>query len=156
MEPSDTARTSSTHTRKFWTKAKRLSQKKTVEFSALTIGGEINRDLQVIVQNLEEHFIERHAVPNVSSAVPLAKEAKNLLEFINQADVDDIELVIFQSDLQFSEQKVTESIRALKLKNSTGLEHISNKMVRLLPTHYHKTLTEAYNKLFEVAHWGKE
>ena len=51
---------------------------------------------------------------------------------------------------------MTESIRALKLKNSTGLDHVSNMMVRLLPTHYHKTLTEAYNKLFEVAHWGKE
>lgn len=60
------------------------------------------------MQNLEVQFKERHAAPNLSSADPLAKEANDLWESISQVDADDIELVTFRSDIQFSEQAVTE------------------------------------------------
>ncbi|CAF4018496.1 unnamed protein product, partial [Rotaria sp. Silwood1] len=72
------------------------------------------------------------------------------------ADKEDIKLVSSQSDLQFSEQEIKNTIRSLKNKNSSGFDQVSNKMIKLLPAHYHVLLTHAYNELFRAAHWGKE
>ena len=66
------------------------------------------------------------------------------------------ELVSSQSDLRFNEAEVRNVLRALKMKHSSGFDKVSNRMIKLLPSHFHKVLTQAYNKLFESAHWSEQ
>lgn len=51
----------------------------------------------------------------------LDKEADELWKLFSLAEKDDIELISSQSDLQFNEQDIKNTIRSLKNKNSSGV-----------------------------------
>jgi hypothetical protein len=134
---------------------KRLKCKKTADFTALSHAAETRREPAVIVDMLENHFTERHTLPNVDSSNQTVKEALQCWQVFRQAEEDDIDMVLCQSDLRFDVREVGQTISALKVKNSSGLDKVSNKMVKLLPVRYHGALTQAYNRLFRSAYWGK-
>ncbi len=127
-----------------------------MDFSALTEGNITHRSPDDIVKCLADHFTERHSLPSLNMTNPLDKEADELWKLFSSADSDDIQLVSSHSDLQFKEQDIKNAIRSLKKKNSSGFDQVSNKMVKLLPTHYHALLTSAYNVVFGNAFWGSE
>ncbi|CAF4742888.1 unnamed protein product [Rotaria sp. Silwood1] len=140
----------------FWSTVKKLNKKKSIDFSALTDGNTVHRSPEDIVKCLNLHFTERHSQPLLNMLDILDKDADELWKLYSLADKEDIKLVSSQSDLQFSEQEIKNTIRSLKNKNSSGFDQVSNKMIKLLPAHYHVLLTHAYNELFRAAHWGKE
>ncbi len=140
----------------FWRTVKKLNKKKSVDFSALTEGNLTHRSPEDIVKCLAHHFTERHSFPLLNMTNPLDKEADELWKLFSSADLDDIQLVSSHSDLQFKEQDIKNAVQSLKNKNSSGFDQVSNKMVKLLPTHYHALLTSAYNVLFGNAFWGRE
>ena len=150
------ANTASPNPTSFWRTVKALNMKKTIEFSALSVGNTIHRAPDVIVQLLNQHFAERHSPPVRDRITPMDKEAEEVWKTYTQADTEDIELVISQSDLVFSEQEIRSTIRSMKSKSSSGFDQVSNKMIKLLPAQYHKLLENAYNRLFHSAHWGEE
>ncbi|CAF3851520.1 unnamed protein product [Rotaria sordida] len=140
----------------FWNTVKMLNKKESIDFSALTDGNTVHRSPDDIVKCLSHHFTERHSPPSMNMVNVHDREADELWKLYSLADKDDIKLISSQSDLQFDEQDITNTIRLLKNKNSFGFDQVSNKMVKLLPTHYHLLLAHAYNDLFRAAHWGKE
>jgi hypothetical protein len=135
---------------------KKVYKKKSVDFSALTEGNTTHRSPVDIVKSLTQHFTERHSIPSLNMANPLDKEADEVWKLFSLADSNDIELISSQSDLQFKDQDIKNTIRSLKNRNSSGFDQVSNKMVKLLPAHYHELLTRAYNVLFCNAFWGNE
>ncbi|CAF4534831.1 unnamed protein product, partial [Rotaria sp. Silwood2] len=140
----------------FWSTVKKLNKKKSVEFSAITEESTIHRSPEDIVKNLAQHFAERHVQAELNMANTLDREANELWQLYNTADKNDIRLISKQSDLQFNEQDIKNTIRSLKNKNSSGFDQMSNKMIKELPAHFHVMLTHAYNDLFRSAHWGSE
>ncbi|CAF1249995.1 unnamed protein product [Rotaria sordida] len=140
----------------FWNTVKMLNKKESIDFSALTDGNTVHRSPEDIVKCLSHHFTERHSPPSMNMVNVHDREADELWKLYSLADKDDIKLISSQSDLQFDEQDITNTIRSLKNKNSFGFDQVSNKMVKLLPTHHHLLLAHAYNDLFRAAHWGKE
>ena len=133
-----------------------LNQKKTVDFSALTIGSDVHRKPEDITEGLEKHFTERHASPRPDPADPITQESSKVWKLFSEADSDDVELISTQSDLHFNVKEVGLGIQSMKMKNSSGFDKVSNTMIRLLPVRFHELLTQAYNDLFSAAHWGKE
>ncbi|CAF3137196.1 unnamed protein product, partial [Rotaria sp. Silwood2] len=140
----------------FWRTVKKLNKKKSVDFSAVTEANITHKSPVDIVKCLSHHFTERHSLSSLNMTNTLDKEADELWKLFSSADTNDIELVLTQSDLKFNEQDIKNTIRSLKNKSSSGFDQVSNKMIKLLPTHYHGMLTHAYNVLFRYAHWGKE
>ena len=127
-----------------------------MDFSALSVGNATYRAPADIARLLNQHIAARHSPPVRDVGTPLDKEAEEVWKTYAQADTEDVELVISQSDLVFSEQEIRSTIRAMKCKSSSGFDQVSNRMVKLLPAHYHKILENAYNRLFRSAHWGGE
>jgi hypothetical protein len=140
----------------FWSTVKKLNKKKSVDFSALTEQNTIHRSAADIAKCLHHHFTERYSPPLTCKKNPLDKEAEDLWNVYSKADSNDIQLVLGQSDLKFDEKEIKRTIQSLKNKNSSSFDQVSNKMIKLLPIHYHKLLTYAYNELFRLAYWGKE
>jgi hypothetical protein len=140
----------------FWGTVKKLNKKKPVDFAALTEENTIHRSPKDIVKHLNHHFTERHSQPAMNLSNSRDKEADELWKLYSSADNDDIELLSSHSDLLFKEQDIKNTIRSLKNKNSSGFDKVSNKMIKLLPTHYHILLTNSYNELFRAAYWGIE
>ncbi|CAF4801270.1 unnamed protein product, partial [Rotaria magnacalcarata] len=140
----------------FWCTAKKLIKKKSTDFCALTDGNKTHRSTTDIINCLNQHFTERHELPSLNMNNLLEKEADELWKLYSEAEEDDIQLKFNQSDLQFTEQDIRNTIRSLKNKNSSGLDQVSNKMIKLLPVQYHSVLAKAYNNLFRTAFWGKE
>ena len=135
---------------------KRLKCKKTADFTALSHAVETHREPAVIVDVLENHFTERYALPSVDSSNHAAKEALRAWQIYSQANEDDIDMALCQSDLRFNVQEIGQTISALKVKNSSGLDKASNKMVKLLSVRYYGSLTQAYNRFFRSAYWGRD
>ncbi|CAF4485054.1 unnamed protein product [Rotaria socialis] len=106
--------------------------------------------------NLAKHFAERHAEPLLDMTKILDKEAIELWQLYSTADKDDIKLISNRSDLRFSEQDITNTIRSLKSKNSSGFDQVSSKMIKEIPEHFQVILPHAYNQLFSAAYWGSE
>ncbi|CAF3310754.1 unnamed protein product [Rotaria socialis] len=106
--------------------------------------------------NLAKHFAERHAEPLLDMTKILDKEAIELWQLYSTADKDDIKLISNRSDLRFSEQDITNTIRSLKSKNSSGFDQVSSKMIKEIPEHFQVILPHAYNQLFSAAYWGNE
>ena len=65
----------------------------------------------------------------------------------------DIDMALCQSDLRFDVREIEQTLSVLKVKNSSGLDKVSNKMVKPLSVRYHGSLTQAYNRLFRSAYW---
>ncbi|CAF0858251.1 unnamed protein product [Adineta steineri] len=120
----------------FWRTVKKLNKKKSVDFAALTEEKMVHKNPVNIVKCLTQHFTERHSPPKLDMMNSLDKEAYELWKLYSTADTDDIELVSHHSDLQFNIQDLKKTIGSLKNKNSSGFDHVSNKMIKLLPTHY--------------------
>ncbi|CAF3409235.1 unnamed protein product [Rotaria socialis] len=125
---------------------------KSVEFSAITEKNVVHRSSEDIVTNLAKHFTERHDEPLLDMTKTLDKEARELWQLYSTGDKDDIKLISNRSDLRFSEQDITDTIRSLKSKNSSGFDQVSNKMIKEIPEQFHVILTHAYNQLFSAAH----
>ncbi|CAF3384851.1 unnamed protein product [Rotaria socialis] len=129
-----------------------LKLRKSVEFSAITEKNVVHRSSEDIVTNLAKHFTERHDEPLLDMTKTLDKEARELWQLYSTGDKDDIKLISNRSDLRFSEQDITYTIRSLKSKNSSGFDQVSNKMIKEIPGQFHVMLTHAYNQLFSAAH----
>ncbi|CAF4495506.1 unnamed protein product [Rotaria sp. Silwood2] len=140
----------------FWRTVKKLDKKKSIEFSALTDNNTVHRSPEDVVKRLEQHFTQRYSKPVLNMMNKLDKEATEIWESYRLADEEDMKLVSGYSNLQFTERDIKNTIQSLKCKNSSVFDQVSNKMIKLLPAKIHATLTLAYNKLFEAAHWGKE
>ena len=140
----------------FWRTVKKLSKKKSVDFSALTESNTIHRSPVDIVECLTEHFTARHASPTLTVTNPLDKEADELWKYLTRVDLNPPESITDQNDLQYKEEDIKSAIRSLKNKNSSSFDQVSNKMVKLLPPNYYSLLTRAYNVLFSHAFWGVE
>ena len=134
---------------------KRLKCKKTADFTALSHAAETHREPAVIVDVLENHFTEQHALLSVDSSNHAVKETLQCWQIFSQANEDDIDMALCQSDLRFNVQEIGQTLSALKVKNSSGLDKVSNKMFKLLSVRYYGSLTQAYNRLFRSAYWEK-
>ncbi|CAF4646827.1 unnamed protein product, partial [Rotaria socialis] len=91
-----------------------LKLRKSVEFSAITEKNVVHRSSEDIVTNLAKHFTERHDEPLLDMTKTLDKEARELWQLYSTGDKDDIKLISNRSDLRFSEQDITYTIRSLK------------------------------------------
>jgi hypothetical protein len=60
-----------------------------------------------------------------------------------------------QSDLKFTPKEIWNVIIAMKPKNYSGFDKISNKMIKQLPQDYAHILAFQYNALFATVHWSK-
>ncbi|CAF3216601.1 unnamed protein product [Rotaria sp. Silwood2] len=116
---------------------KKLNKKKSIDYSALTDDNTVHRSPEAIVRCLEQHFTERHSQPVLNMMNMLDKEATDLWESYSLADEEDIKLISSYSDLQFTEQDIKDTIRSLKGKSCSGFDQMSNKMIKLLPAHFH-------------------
>ena len=136
----------------FWATVKKLNQKKAVDFSALTIGSDVHRKPEDIIEGLEKHFAERYASPRLDPANSVAEESSKLCKLFSEADSDDVELISTQSDLHFNAKGVALAIQSMKMKNPSRFDKVSNRMIRFLPVKFHEILTQAYNNLFAADH----
>ena len=135
---------------------KKLNKKNSVDFSALTESNTIHRSTVDIIKRLTEHFTARHASPLLNMKNPLDKEADELWKYLTRVDSNDSESTTSQTDHQFKEADIKNTIRSLRNKNSSSFDQVSNKRVKLLPSNYYSLLTRAYNVLFSHAFWGEE
>jgi len=60
-----------------------------------------------------------------------------------------------QSDLKFTPKEMWNVITAMKPKNSTDFDKISNKMIKQLSQDYAHILAFQSNALFAMVHWSK-
>ena len=135
---------------------KKLNKKKSIDFLDLTVGGTIHRSPIDIVNHLVHHFTERHEPPSLNINNQLDIDAYSLWNLFSSANLEDIQLVTSHADLLFNKQDIKCTIRSMKNKNSSGLDRVSNRMVKLLPSQYHELLASAYSVLFRSAFWESE
>jgi endonuclease/exonuclease/phosphatase (EEP) superfamily protein YafD len=138
----------------FWKTVKTLNKKRSVQFSALKDESHIYNDSNQVLSHLKHHFATRFAKPNTDLNVQTDAEAHKLWEKLSQANPDDIQLACHESDLKFTPKEVWDVITAMKSKNSSGFDRISNKMIKQLPQDYAHILAFQYNALFATVHWS--
>jgi len=139
----------------FWKTVKVLNKKRSVQFSAITDDNNVYNEPKEILTHLTQHFSTRFASPHTDPSVKTDKEALDLWEKLSQAESDDIQLACQQSDLKYTSKEIWDVICAMKGKNSSGFDKISNKMIKLLPESYATILALQYNSLFTTVHWSR-
>ena len=83
------------------------------------------------------------------------KEAHDLWKLLEQAQPGDVQPIYQQVDLVFTTKEVSQVLKSLKPKDSSGFDNISNKTIKTLPEMYVQILTKKYNALFAMLHWDK-
>ena len=139
----------------FWKTVKSLNKKRSVQFSAVTDESHIYHDPNKILSHLTHHFSTRFSAPNTEPHVQIDKEAHQIWEKLSQAEPDDIRLACYESDLKYTPKEIWNVITAMKSKNSSGYDRISNKMIKQLPQECAHILALHYNALFETVYWSK-
>ena len=140
----------------FWKTVKTLNKKRSVHFTAITDGNSLHTDPDRILSHLTNHFTSRFTSPTINPNNKTDIEATALWNRLSDTDSTDIRSACSHSDLQFTTKELQNVLRTLKSKHSTGLDGISNTMIKLLPGCYAPILTAQYNDLFAEARWKNE
>ena len=109
-----------------------FNKKRSVQCSVLTDESQMYHDPNKILSYLTHHFSTDFSTPNTNPRVRLNKEHQ-LWEKLSQAETDNIQLVCYRSDLKFTRKKIWNFITAMKPKNSSEFDRISNKLIKQLP-----------------------
>jgi endonuclease/exonuclease/phosphatase (EEP) superfamily protein YafD len=125
----------------FWSHLSKIFKPKTLPFSKLSVGTSIVSDEQEITKELYKYFRELSKAPEINPSnthdIQIETEFKELLKLLTVSKEPGL--------VATSITEVSRFIKKMKGKKSSGIDQVSNFIIKLLPPTYIERLVVCFN-----------
>ena len=125
----------------FWTHLSKIYKPKTLPFSKLSVGSSIISDEQEITKELYKYFKDLAKAPEINPLNPhdiqIETEFRELQNLLTASKDTGLEAT--------SIMEVSKIIKKMKGKKSSGIDQVSNFIIKLLPPTYIESLVNCFN-----------